>query len=110
MTRRDSIRRRNNYERRRSQNEFGSVAQYLQEIRSSSNNIPRCWRKYLSPPPGGRAISIAERQQLALRDKNRLLETKLRELIQFGEENDAISEKCTASACRCSVRAIWTVC
>lgn len=48
---------------------------------------------FIPHPHGGRAISIAERQQLAMRDKNRLLETKLRELIQFGEENDAISEK-----------------
>ena len=48
---------------------------------------------FIPHPHGGRAISLAERQQLALRDKNRLLENKLRELIQFGEENDAISEK-----------------
>ncbi len=44
-------------------------------------------------PHGGRAISISERQVLTLRDKGRQLESKLRELIVFGEENDAISEK-----------------
>lgn len=44
-------------------------------------------------PHGGRAIPISERQTLALREKNRQLEGKLREVIQFGEENDAISEK-----------------
>ncbi|MDA0225175.1 MAG: DUF484 family protein [Proteobacteria bacterium] len=44
-------------------------------------------------PHGGRAIPLAERQMVALRDKARLLETKLGELIQFGEENDAIAEK-----------------
>lgn len=44
-------------------------------------------------PYGGRAIPIAERQTVALREKARLLEGKLGELIQFGEENDAISEK-----------------
>jgi uncharacterized protein YigA (DUF484 family) len=44
-------------------------------------------------PHGGRAISLAERQTVALREKARLLEGKLTELIQFGEENDAISEK-----------------
>ena len=43
----------------------------------------------------GRAISITERQMLALRDKNRQLEAKLGELIGFGEDNDAISERCT---------------
>lgn len=44
-------------------------------------------------PHSGRAISITERQMLSLRDKNRQLETKLAELLQFGEENDLISEK-----------------
>jgi uncharacterized protein YigA (DUF484 family) len=44
-------------------------------------------------PYGGRAIPLAERQTVALRDKARLLEGRLGELIHFGEENDAISEK-----------------
>ena len=44
-------------------------------------------------PHGGRAISITERQMLALRDKNKQLEVKMNELLQFGEENDSISEK-----------------
>ena len=44
-------------------------------------------------PHGGRAIPLSERQMLALREKVRLLEGKLGELIRFGEENDAISEK-----------------
>jgi hypothetical protein len=42
---------------------------------------------------GGRAISISEHQILTLREKARQLEGKLRELIEFGEENDAIGEK-----------------
>jgi len=44
-------------------------------------------------PHGGRAIPLAERQTVALREKARQLEGKLGELIHFGEENDAISEK-----------------
>jgi hypothetical protein len=48
---------------------------------------------YIPHPHGGRAIPIAERQILTLRDKSRMLEGKLAELIQFGEENDAIGEK-----------------
>jgi uncharacterized protein YigA (DUF484 family) len=44
-------------------------------------------------PHGGRAISISERQILTLREKGKQLESKLRELIEFGEENDAIGEK-----------------
>lgn len=44
-------------------------------------------------PHTGRAISITERQLFTLRDKVRTLESKLSELIGFGEENDAISDK-----------------
>lgn len=44
-------------------------------------------------PHGGRTISISERQIVSLREKSKQLETKLREIIDFGEENDAIGEK-----------------
>ena len=70
------------------------VAHYLQ-------NNPQFFEQYadlmaqiaIPHPHGGRAISITERQMLTLRDKNRQLEAKLGELIGFGEENDAISDK-----------------
>jgi uncharacterized protein YigA (DUF484 family) len=48
---------------------------------------------YLPSPHGGGTISLAERQQLAQRDRIRVLEVKLSELLHFGEENDAISDK-----------------
>jgi uncharacterized protein YigA (DUF484 family) len=48
---------------------------------------------FVPHPHGGHAIPLAERQILALRDKNAELEAKLRELIRFGTENDAIGEK-----------------
>jgi hypothetical protein len=44
-------------------------------------------------PHGGRTVSISERQILTLREKGKQLEDKLRELIEFGEQNDAIGEK-----------------
>lgn len=44
-------------------------------------------------PHGGRTIPISERQILTLREKNKHLDAKLREIIQFGEENDIVSEK-----------------
>jgi uncharacterized protein YigA (DUF484 family) len=44
-------------------------------------------------PYGGRAIPLSERQTVALREKVKLLEGKLAEIIKFAEENDAISEK-----------------
>jgi uncharacterized protein len=49
-------------------------------------------------PHGGRAIPLSERQLIALRDRNRSLEGKLGELIQFGEENDTIGSKVHALA------------
>jgi len=59
---------------------FGDYADVLSEI-------------YVPHPHGGHAIPIAERQIVTLREKNGQLEAKLRELIRFGGENDAISEK-----------------
>ncbi|MCW5624017.1 MAG: DUF484 family protein [Burkholderiales bacterium] len=48
---------------------------------------------YVPHPHGGRAIPIAERQIVTLREKNRALEDKLAELVQFGQENDVIIER-----------------
>ena len=44
-------------------------------------------------PHGGRAIPLAERQTVALREKARALEGRLGELISNAAQNDAISEK-----------------
>ena len=44
-------------------------------------------------PHGGRAIPISERQIISLREKNKILEAKLRELVEYGEENDVIGER-----------------
>ncbi len=44
-------------------------------------------------PHSGQAISIGERQVMMLRDRARNLENKLKEFIQFAEENDAIGDK-----------------
>jgi hypothetical protein len=48
---------------------------------------------YVPHPYGGRAIPLSERQILSLRDRVKLLEGKLSELLKFGEDNDAIGEK-----------------
>jgi uncharacterized protein YigA (DUF484 family) len=47
----------------------------------------------LPNPHGDGAISLAQRQQIAQRDKIRVLESKFTELILNAEENDATSEK-----------------
>lgn len=48
---------------------------------------------FLPSPHGSGTISLAERQQLAQRDKIRVLEIKLADLIEFAEENDSTSKK-----------------
>lgn len=48
---------------------------------------------YIPHPHGGHAIPISERLILSLREKNQVLEAKFIELLQFGEENDVLSEK-----------------
>lgn len=44
-------------------------------------------------PTSGNTISLSERQILTLREKLGQVQEKLAELVSFGEENDAISEK-----------------
>src|SRR5712691_4486798 len=70
------------------------IARFLRSHPQFFDQHPELLESILVPHPyGGRAIPLAERQAVALRDKARLLEGKLGELIKFGEENDAISEK-----------------
>ncbi|MEF8719963.1 MAG: DUF484 family protein [Candidatus Accumulibacter necessarius] len=70
------------------------VARYLQENpRFFEQHADLIANLVVPHPHGGRTISITERQMLALRDKNKQLEGKMGELLQFGEENDAISQK-----------------
>jgi uncharacterized protein YigA (DUF484 family) len=70
------------------------IAQFLRGHPQFFDQHPELLEKIHVPHPhGGRAIPLAERQTLALREKVKLLEGKLGELIKFGEENDAISEK-----------------
>jgi uncharacterized protein YigA (DUF484 family) len=70
------------------------VARYLKDNPGFFENYAELLAQiYIPHPHGGRAIPIAERQILTLREKSKMLERKLAELIQFGEENDAIGEK-----------------
>lgn len=48
---------------------------------------------YLPSPHGSGTISLAERQQLAQRDKIRVLESRFAELVQMGSENEVTSNK-----------------
>jgi uncharacterized protein YigA (DUF484 family) len=70
------------------------VAQYLQEHPEFLDaHIDILAKINIPNPHDGRAIPIAERQLTQLRQRNRVLEEKLAELLTFGEENDAISER-----------------
>jgi uncharacterized protein YigA (DUF484 family) len=70
------------------------VVRYLQDHPGFFEDYADALAQIQIPHPhGGHAIPIAERQILTLREKSKMLEGKLAELIQFGEENDAIGEK-----------------
>src|SRR5574340_92822 len=70
------------------------IAEFLTRHPNFFNDFPTLLTDLHIPHPHGtHAVSMSERQLIAMRDKVRMLENKLAELIQFGEENDAISDK-----------------
>src|SRR4030065_1903117 len=70
------------------------VAQYLQDNpQFFEGHADLLTQINLPHPHGGRTISLSERQLVALRDKNKELEKKLHELIEFARENDALQHK-----------------
>lgn len=70
------------------------VAQFLKAHPQFFDQHPQLLETiYVPHPHGGRAIPLTERQIVTLREKVKLLEGKLGELIRFGEDNDAIGEK-----------------
>jgi uncharacterized protein len=77
------------------------VAEYLRQNPGFfESHVDILMNLQIPHPHGGRAVSIGERQLVAVREKSRLLEDKLRELIAFGEDNDAVGEKVHRLACR----------
>lgn len=71
-----------------------AIAEFLTRHPNFFNEFPSLLADLHIPHPHGtHAVSMSERQLIAMRDKVRMLENKLTELIQFGEENDGISEK-----------------
>ncbi len=70
------------------------VAQYLLDNpQFFEQHIETLLQINLPHPHGGRTVSLSERQLLALREKNRELEKKLHELIDYAKENDALQHK-----------------
>ncbi len=70
------------------------VAEFLREYPEFFEHHPDVLLNIEVPHPhGGRTVSIPERQLIATRERVKLLEGKLAELVKFGEENDALSDK-----------------
>ncbi|HEY6239743.1 MAG TPA: DUF484 family protein [Burkholderiales bacterium] len=70
------------------------VARYLRENPGFFESYADLLAEITIPHPhGGRAIPLSDRQMLSLREKSKALESRLTELLQIGEENDAIGEK-----------------
>src|SRR5688572_24563886 len=77
------------------------VAEFLRQNPGFfENHVDVLMNLQIPHPHGGRAVSIGERQLVAVREKAKLLEDKLRELIHFGEENDAVGAKVHRLCCR----------
>lgn len=77
------------------------VAEFLRQNPGFfENHVDILMNLQIPHPHGGRAVSIGERQLVAVREKSKILEDKLHELISFGEENDAVGEKVHRLACR----------
>lgn len=70
------------------------VAEYLENNpQFFSSHTGLLATMYLPNPHGSGTVSLAERQQVAQREKIRQIERKYTELLQFGIENDAKSNK-----------------
>ncbi len=70
------------------------IAQYLRDNpQFFEEHVDMLTQISLPHPHGGRTISLSERQLLALREKNKELEKRLRELIAFAHDNDALQHK-----------------
>ena len=77
------------------------------EIASYLKNNPQFFEEHaemmseikIPHPYGGRTISLTDRQLLTLREKNKVLEKKLHELIEFAQYNDLLQQKVHQFAC-----------
>ena len=71
-----------------------AVAEYLkQNPRFFEDYADVVAEIFVPHPHGGHAIPIAERQIITLRERIQDLESKFKELVAYGTENDQISEK-----------------
>src|SRR5208282_2732040 len=70
------------------------VAQFLQDNPQFFDTYAEMLAEIAIPHPyGGRTVSLSERQMLTLREKNKDLEKKLHEMLDFAKENDVLQNK-----------------
>ena len=69
------------------------IAEYMRNNPQFFERHPALLADMYLPSPHGGTVSLAERQQLAQRDKIRVLESRMAELLSFGKENDIIGDK-----------------
>jgi uncharacterized protein YigA (DUF484 family) len=70
------------------------VAQYLQDHPNFfEEHLDALVQINLPHPHGGRTVSLSERQLVALREKNRMLDKKLREMVALAQENESLQHK-----------------
>jgi uncharacterized protein len=76
------------------------VANYLQDHPQFFEEHADLLESIILPHPyGGRTISLSERQLLALREKNKALESRLQELLAFAKDNDELQLKVHQFTC-----------
>jgi uncharacterized protein len=82
-------------------NETQMVLDYLHHNPDFFQHYPQALLNLqITHPHTGNTVSMAERQLIELRDRSRATDEKLAQMIQFGEENDAISHKVHRLSCK----------
>lgn len=76
------------------------VAHYLQDNPQFFEDHADMLAEITIPHPyGGRTISLSERQLLTLRERNKVLDKKLHDMVEVAQDNDALQHKVHQFAC-----------
>ena len=70
-----------------------SIAEYLRKHRDFFVLHPELLTDLVIPHDSGKAVSLVERQVLLLRDENRQLKSRFRELVTIARENEELSRR-----------------
>lgn len=70
-----------------------SVAEYLRRHREFFVEHPELLTDLVIPHETGKAVSLVEKQVILLRDENRQLKSRFRELVNIARENEELSRR-----------------